>query len=108
MVCTNKLDALWKLNTLHTMSNLIIESMPQPVLKTCSQNPPALKDAQQFVGGYVELMTVKHKETDEVHQLLFNEEGRLQNLDPNINAMKQYGIELFGNVLALKDEALWT
>lgn len=62
---------------------------------------PSLHDAQQFVGGYVELLN-----RDDA-QLLVNEEGRLYGMPLNCAATAWLGVQIVGPVLVLVGDARW-
>lgn len=55
----------------------------------------SLKSLQKVVGGYIELLTCKDKNT-----LVINEEGKLKNLPLNPKATKLYGLDnILGDVV---------
>lgn len=62
---------------------------------------PTLEQAQEIVGGYVEL--VQHGDM----QLLINEEGRIRELPLNQKASDMFGQPLYGPVLILEGDARW-
>jgi len=62
-----------------------------------------LKEVQDLVGGYVEMVTSK-----EGVQLLCDEDGRSKSLPINHNASALAGRSLCGNVVALVGSARWT
>ncbi len=65
------------------------------------QNEPTLGQAQDFVGGFVELVNLKEK------QFLVNEYGLLEGLPFNAKASALAGIPLVGPVLVLTGKARW-
>ena len=65
------------------------------------QNKPTLEQAQDFVGGFVELVNLKEK------QFLVNEDGLLEGLPFNAKASSLAGIPLVGPVLVLTGKARW-
>ncbi len=65
------------------------------------QNEPTLEQAQDFVGGFVELVNLKEK------QFLVNEDGLLEGLPFNAKASSLAGIPLVGPVLVLTGKARW-
>ncbi len=52
-------------------------------LKVYDKNEPTLQEAQEFVGGYVECITMPNNDT-----LIVNEEGKLKGLELNEKATK--------------------
>ena len=74
------------------------------MFETIDDEVPTLEYAQEFVGGYVEMLTLP-----DGSQLLFDEEG-LYKKDPEQNpqasllAMRR----IVGNALHLKGKAVWT
>jgi hypothetical protein len=65
--------------------------------------PPTLKEAQQAVGGLVEVVNLSSGE-----QLIVDEEGVLKNKPLNEEASKLAGQPICGHALHLKGTALWT
>ena len=63
---------------------------------------PSLQEAQDIVGGNVELVI-----DDGSMQMLVNEEGLLKNLPLNKEASLMAGRPLVGPALVLKGDALW-
>tara|TARA_R100001163_G_C4870421_1_gene72466 strand:- start:40 stop:324 length:285 start_codon:yes stop_codon:yes gene_type:complete len=53
-----------------------------------SKEKPDLKEMQEMVGGYIEI--VKCKYNDEWKTMILNEEGKLRNLDLNTKATEMY------------------
>lgn len=73
------------------------------ILKT-KEERPTLEQAQEFVGGLVEMISpVHHRDI----QLLVNEEGWIRNMEPNKFASEMFGVSLCGPVLVLEGEARW-
>lgn len=79
-----------------------------PKLEVRSDKPPTLEEAQKFVEGYVEAISLGED------QLLVNEEGKLYNLEFNqeatilLVACQGPGRFIVGNALLLKGKARWT
>ena len=73
-----------------------------PVFKKVSSKAPTLEEAQQFVGGYVELVHLPGG-----GQLLVNEDGHRLNLPFNKVASQMYGGPIVGNVMWLTGVARW-
>jgi hypothetical protein len=69
------------------------------VLRECR---PTLKEAQDLIGGYVEMIEGK-----EGFQLLMDEDGRDKYLPINLNASAMAGRTIVGNVVALFGNARW-
>jgi hypothetical protein len=65
--------------------------------------PPTLKEAQEAVGGLVELLNLPNGD-----QLLVNEEGLIYELALNPLASKYAGRYIVGPALLLKGEARWS
>lgn len=65
--------------------------------------PPTLEEAQNFVGGYIEIIYLK-----DGSQMIVNEEGRLFMLPQNKEASLIAGRCIVGNVLILKGNAKFT
>ena len=84
--------------------------MKEPLVINRSKDKPSLKDAQELVGGLVELITLRNGD-----QMLFNENGIMEDLEINeyathiamtqSNAFIMDGIR--GDVLILKGKAKW-
>lgn len=77
-------------------------------IKIIEDKPPTLKDAQAFVGGFVQCITL-----DDDSQMLMDEEGKLKNKSINHKATELARSVLFprdyiaGDVLILKGPARW-
>ena len=65
---------------------------------TNTKDDPTLEQAQQFVGGYVELVRVK----DGV--LLIDEEGRLKDKETNPKASALYGDTIVGPAIFISNK----
>ena len=66
---------------------------------------PTLEEAQEIVGGYVELVrSPLHSDW----QILVNEEGLLEGLPWNEEATKICGTGIVGPAIVLKGDARWT
>lgn len=74
-----------------------------PTLIVLSANRPSLDEAQEFVGGLVEVV-----ELDTKDQMLVNEEGLLYNLPYNIYASRLAKRTIVGNAMILTGDAKWT
>ena len=75
-----------------------------PTLTTFETKPPTLQEAQDIVGGYVE-MTYSATQPDV--QILINEDGISLALGANPAATILCGKPIVGNVVVLKEAALW-
>ena len=62
---------------------------------------PSLEEAQEAVGGFVEVIPVERG------QLLVNEEGLILQLSPNPTASQIAGRPIVGNALLLEGDAKW-
>ena len=76
------------------------------------QTPPTLEEAQEIVGGYVEMVELNdlnlffHYDTSLI-QLLVDEEGLLKGLPVNNLASRLSGRTIVGSALFLVEGALW-
>ena len=68
------------------------------VLREC---PPTLEEAQDFIGGYIEMIQCKG------FQVLVDEDGRAKKLDINHSASAMAGKTLVGPALVLFGDAQW-
>ena len=75
--------------------------MELKILRT-KEEEPTLEEAQEFVGGLVELVRLEDGD-----QMLVNEEGVMQNLPVNFEASFQAGKVILGNAIILEGEAKW-
>lgn len=75
----------------------------EKMLTTITDKRPTLKEAQDIVGGYVEMVIDNDK-----MQLMVDEEGLLKNLPFNPEASKMADRHIVGNALVLKGSAMWT
>jgi hypothetical protein len=66
---------------------------------------PTLQEAQEIVGGYVEMV---RSPTQRDWQVLVNEEGLLLNLPFNSEATELCGTGIVGPAIVLKGDARWT
>ncbi len=66
------------------------------------QGPLTLKQAQSYVGGYVELITLGPK-----LQMIVNENGLTMKLDFNVLASGMALDYIVGDVLVLSDSDIW-
>ncbi len=64
---------------------------------------PTLKEAQEFIAGYIELMTVR----DGKMQILCNEDGVIDGLEVNDEASSIAGFPIVGNAIILTESAMW-
>tara|TARA_Y100001973_G_scaffold31779_1_gene47945 strand:- start:85 stop:318 length:234 start_codon:yes stop_codon:yes gene_type:complete len=69
---------------------------------TMTTSRPSLEEAQEAVGGFVEVIPVERG------QLLVNEEGLLMSLPLNPTASQIAGRPIVGNALLLKGDAQWS
>lgn len=74
-----------------------------PITKLYTTTPPTLEQAQQDVGGYVELITLR-----DGSQMLVNEEGRLLDLPYNVSASQASGQYIVGDAVILTGAARWS
>lgn len=75
----------------------------EPVKFTAS---PTLEEAQKLVQGYVEMRSFTHDGI--AAQALFNEDGLLKKMQPNIVASELVGIMLVGPVVILTGSRRWS
>ena len=68
------------------------------------ESKPTLKQAQEIVGGIVEMV---HSPSDPDIQVLVNEEGLLLNLPWNKEATRYAETGIVGNAIVLKCKAKW-
>jgi len=81
----------------------------EPTLQIRHDHPslrPTLEEAQQYVGGLVEIAPVLNSEYRDA-QLLVNEEGLVHDLPPNVLASIFAGYEIRGNAMILLGDARW-
>lgn len=71
---------------------------------TTREQKPTLKQAQELVGGDVEIVTSR---VDNGMQILVDEEGLIKKLPFNEKASVAAGIPLYGNAVFLTGEARW-
>jgi hypothetical protein len=69
------------------------------------ERKPTLEEAQQIVGGLVEMV---RSPTKPDWQILVNEEGLIEGLPFNEEATKLCGTGIVGPAVVLKGEAKWT
>ena len=81
----------------------ILNAERKKMLTTITDKRPTLKEAQDIVGGYVEMVI----DTD-LMQLMVDEEGLLKNLPFNPEASKMADRHIVGSALVLKGAAMWT
>lgn len=74
-----------------------------PSFKVYRDKPPSLKEAQLFVGGYVEVVQLGRD-----IQVLCNEDGWLDALPLNVAISTLCGRVIVGNAIVLYGNALWT
>jgi len=67
-----------------------------------SDEKPTLKEAQEFVGGYVEKFPKRFLPKGFKGELLMNEDGRLKNMPLNEVVSKQVGFEVVGPAIVLQ------
>ncbi len=71
------------------------------ITKIITTRSPSLEEAQNAVGGLVEMLAVQDG------QLLVNEEGLILRLPSNPTASQMAGRPIVGNALLLKGDAQW-
>jgi|TARA_B110000263_G_C15200996_1_gene460633 hypothetical protein len=78
------------------------------MLKYIEDEQPNLEDMQEYVGGYIETLSLTNGYT-----MVINEDGRQQNLKHNPEATKIYqdngglaGMDIVGNAMIVKDSLL--
>jgi hypothetical protein len=77
--------------------------MSEPTLERIEDVKPSLEDAQEKVGGYVELLTLSNGE-----QMLVDEEGLFkQSPQVNVPATFLAGRQIVGNAIILAGKARW-
>jgi hypothetical protein len=69
---------------------------------TTKEEKPSLKEAQDFVGGLVELVNLPNGD-----QMLVNEEGIMKELPINEPASSALDQPVLGNAIILAGEARW-
>lgn len=67
-----------------------------------SDTQPSLAEAQEIVGGFVEMVYLRGGS-----QMLVNEDGRMLELEPNPDASLLAGQMIRGPALVLSDSARW-
>ena len=72
------------------------------ITKIITASRPSLEEAQEAVGGFIEMIPVDHG------QLLVNEEGLIMSLPLNPTASQIAGRPIVGNALLLKGDAQWS
>ncbi len=76
---------------------------PDGTLTNIGENPP-LDALQEAVGGYIEAVpTIGADGRHDGGYLYVNEEGRLQNLEPNLNASLLTGLSIVGPAVHLNE-----
>jgi len=75
------------------------------MIKTFEHKKPTLAEAQEVVGGLVEMV---RSPTNPDIQILVNEEGLLKGLPFNEEATELCGTGIVGNAVILKGDARWT
>ncbi len=75
------------------------------MIKTFEHKKPTLAEAQEVVGGLVEMV---RSPTNPDIQILVNEEGLLKGLPFNEEATELCGTGIVGNAVILKGDAKWT
>lgn len=70
------------------------------MMKFFDKTAPTLKEAQEFVGGYVEPVYLQNGDL-----MLVNEEGRLRGLDLNQDASNIAGQIIVGPAIVIANEA---
>lgn len=72
------------------------------MIHTFENKEPSLEEAQQLVGGYVEILNISPD-----MQVLVNEEGRMKGLPHNEKATALCGFNIVGPAVVLKGDARW-
>jgi len=72
------------------------------MLTMMEDSAPSLKEAQQIVGGYVEMQTLPNGD-----QLLIDEDGGMKGLTKNHQASFLLGMVVVGPALLLRGDARW-
>lgn len=75
------------------------------MLTVFEDRSPTLREAQEIVGGLVEMVMVPDQPD---WQVLVNEEGLLEGLPFNREASQLCGMSLVGPAIVLKGKAQWT
>ena len=73
------------------------------MIHTFTDKPPTLEEAQQLVGGLVEMVKTDIPDT----QIMVNEEGWMHGLEPNPEASILAKQPLLGPAIILKGKAKW-
>lgn len=76
------------------------ENPDQIKMRYSDDRKPTLKEMQEFVGGYIELVHLR-----DGRQMIVNEEGRIHNLPLNPEASALYGGHIAGPAWVLKGNA---
>jgi hypothetical protein len=71
-------------------------------LADSKEDSPTLEQAQEFVGGYVEMVPRLRD-----RQVLVNEEGLMRQLPLNEFVSEMVGYPIVGNAIVLQKEAMW-
>ncbi len=94
------------------MTSVEIKSAQGTITRVLTQKneSPTLKEAQDFVGGNVEMVPVHEPKYAGKVQVLVNEEGRMSHMQLPVNphASITCGHEIVGNALILYGKAKWT
>lgn len=94
------------------MTSVEIKSASGTITRVLTQKKesPTLQEAQDFVGGNVEMIPVHEPKYAGRVQVLVNEEGRMEHmqLPPNPHASITCGYNVVGNALILYGKAKWT
>ena len=94
------------------MTSITLTSDSGTITKVLTQKKesPTLQEAQEFLGGLVEMVPVHHPEYAGKVQVLVNEEGRMSHmqLPYNPHASITCGHEVVGNALILYGKAKWS
>lgn len=77
------------------------KKMELKVLKT-KEEQPSLQEAQEYVGGLVQLLPIENDA-----QMLVNEEGLMHELEVNYPASFAAGQVILGPAMILEGEAKW-
>lgn len=93
-------------NKIYTVNLTCTKGTKTRVISEKSETP-TLEEAQEFVGGYLQMCPIMNAPTKEPLQLYADEDGISKKLPVNPNASLTAGYPILGNCLILKGEACW-
>jgi hypothetical protein len=73
---------------------------------TYNKKKPMLKELQQLVGGYIELVDVPYLEDQGEYMVVVNEEGLIRELPLNYHMQTLFGVQLYGNAIIMRKDFL--